>query len=124
MVKNFPDVLKIFQTAIKHINIFQPKALQHLTKSGFLFENKPSGSPGENKRVAGKHYVRLVKSSSYQRTFSRDRLSLAAAKSSTTVLPCWQQRRVGEERAQQVKYKPADRYSRAARFFSVQRTKT
>jgi hypothetical protein len=36
MVKNVPNVCKIFQRAIKYINIFQSKALQKLTKLEFL----------------------------------------------------------------------------------------
>jgi hypothetical protein len=33
---NFPNGLKIFQMAIKCINIFPSKALKNLPKSGFL----------------------------------------------------------------------------------------
>jgi hypothetical protein len=34
--KSIPNVRKIFQMAIKYINIFQFKALQNLPKLGFL----------------------------------------------------------------------------------------
>jgi hypothetical protein len=42
--------------AIKNINIFKSKALKHLPKLGFLFENKPSGNPGPD----GRKFVILV----------------------------------------------------------------
>jgi hypothetical protein len=43
---NISNLHKIFQMAIKYINIFQSKTLQNLPKLGFWFENKPSGNPG------------------------------------------------------------------------------
>jgi hypothetical protein len=33
--------------AIKYINNYQSKVVQNLPQLGFLFENKPSGNPGE-----------------------------------------------------------------------------
>jgi hypothetical protein len=39
-----PNVRKIFQMAIKYINILQSKALKNLPKLGCV-ENKPSGNP-------------------------------------------------------------------------------
>jgi hypothetical protein len=40
-----PNGLKIFQIFIKYNSIFHSKALQNVTKVGFLVENKPSGNP-------------------------------------------------------------------------------
>jgi hypothetical protein len=37
--------LKIFQMAIKYINIFHTKALKNYPNRDFWFENKPSGNP-------------------------------------------------------------------------------
>jgi hypothetical protein len=36
MVINIPNILKIFQMAIKYINIFPSKVLQNLPKLGFF----------------------------------------------------------------------------------------
>jgi hypothetical protein len=46
-----PNVSKIFEMAIKYINIFQSKALENLPKLGFWFKNKPSGNPASSLRA-------------------------------------------------------------------------
>jgi hypothetical protein len=47
MTTNIPNSCKIDQIAKKQTNIFRCKSLQNLTKLIFLFENIPSGNPGE-----------------------------------------------------------------------------
>jgi hypothetical protein len=41
----YQNLHKIFQIAIKYINIFLSKALQNLPKLEFMVEKKPSGNP-------------------------------------------------------------------------------
>jgi hypothetical protein len=45
MVINIPNVDKIFQIAIKYINIFQSLPYEIFPNWEFWFENKPSGNP-------------------------------------------------------------------------------
>jgi hypothetical protein len=42
---NIPNVHKIFQMAVKYINIFQSEDLDFFPNWDFWFENKPSGNP-------------------------------------------------------------------------------
>jgi hypothetical protein len=46
MVVKYPNIHKIFQMALKYINIFQSEAHQIFPNWDFWFENEPSGNPG------------------------------------------------------------------------------
>jgi hypothetical protein len=57
--QNIPNILKVFQMALKYINIYQSEALKFFPNWDFWFENKPSGNPAYILYVCISEFVKL-----------------------------------------------------------------